>query len=338
MSQTAERRQAAIVPSVEAQPPKLLDRVRAAIRARHYSLRTEEAYVGWVRRFILFHHKRHPAEMGESEVNQFLTHLAVAENVAASTQNQALSGLLFLYQEVLGRDLDRIEGVVRAKKPVRLPVVLTREEVRKLFGAMTGPSRLVALLLYGGGVRLLEALRLRVQDLDLESHQITIRDGKGQKDRVTMLPAIAESLLVEHLEQVRKTHQQDLRQGLGGVFLPNALARKYPGADRQWSWQYVFPATAVSVDPRSGLKRRHHLDESIIQRSIKAAVFQAGVHKPATPHTLRHSFATHLLEDGYDIRTVQELLGHSDVRTTMIYTHVLNRGGRGVRSPADKLL
>ncbi len=321
-----------------AQPPKVLDRVRSAIRARHYSLRTEEAYVGWVRRFILFHNKRHPAEMGELEVNQFLTHLAVAENVSASTQNQALSGLLFFYQEVLGRDLDRIEGVVRAKKPVRLPVVLTRGEVREELGAMTGPPKLVALLLYGAGLRLLEALRLRVQDLDLAAHQITIRDGKGQKDRVTMLPAVAKPLLEEHLQQVWQTHQQDLRQGLGSVFLPNALARKYPRADRQWSWQYVFPAAAVSRDPWSGLKRRHHLDESIIQRSIKAAVSRAGVHKPATSHTLRHSFATHLLEDGYDIRTVQELLGHSDVRTTMIYTHVLNRGGRGVRSPADKLL
>jgi integron integrase len=338
MTQTAQRRQAVIVPSSEVPPPKLLDRVRAAIRARHYSLRTEEAYVGWVRRFILFHHKRHPAEMGEPEINQFLTHLAVADNVAASTQNQALSGILFLYQEVLGRDLDRIEGVVRAKKPVRLPVVLTRDEVRDLLEAMTGAPRLVALLLYGGGLRLLEALRLRVQDLDLDSQQITIRDGKGQKDRVTMLPTIAKPLLIEHLRRVRQTHQQDLRQGVGSVFLPNALARKYPGADRQWSWQYVFPSAAVSVDPRSGLKRRHHLDESVIQRCIKAAVSRAGVHKPATSHTLRHSFATHLLEDGYDIRTVQELLGHSDVRTTMIYTHVLNRGGRGVRSPADKLV
>jgi len=338
MTHTAAHLQAGIAASNKAQPAKLLDRVRDAIRARHYSLRTEEAYVGWVRRFILFHNKRHPAEMGEAEINQFLTHLAVSENVAASTQNQALSGILFLYQEVLGRDLDRIEGVVRAKKPVRLPVVLTRDEVRNLLGAMTSSPRLVALLLYGGGLRLLEALRLRVQDLDLDSHQITIRDGKGQKDRVTMLPTIAKPLLVEHLQQVRQIHQQDLRQGLGSVFLPNALAKKYPGADHQWSWQYVFPATAVSIDPRSGLKRRHHLDESVIQRSIKAAVSRAGLHKPATSHTLRHSFATHLLEDGYDIRTVQELLGHSDVRTTMIYTHVLNRGGKGVRSPADKLL
>jgi integron integrase len=262
----------------------------------------------------------------------------VAENVASSTQNQALSGILFLYQEVMGKDLDRIEGVVRARKPKRLPVVLTRDEVRALLAKMSGAPKLAALLLYGGGLRLLEVLRLRVQDLDLDRHQITIRDGKGQKDRVTMLPAIVKPLLIEHLQQVRQTHQQDLRQGVGSVFLPNALARNYPGAERQWGWQYVFPAGAPSVDPRSGLKRRHHLDESSIQRPIKAAVSRAGINKPATSHTLRHSFATHLLEDGYDIRTVQELLGHSDVRTTMIYTHVLNRGGRGVRSPADKLL
>ena len=324
-----------LVPS--ARPPKVLDRLREAIRARHYSLRTEEAYVGWVRRFILFHNKRHPAEMAEPEVNRFLSHLAVNGNVAASTQNQALSAILFLYQDVLGRDLDRIEGVVRAKKPVRLPVVLTREEVRDLLGVITGTPKLVALLLYGAGLRLLEALRLRVHDLDFATNQITLRDGKGQKDRITMLPAIAKPLLLQHLQQVRQAHRQDLSQGFGSVYLPNALARKYPGADRHWGWQYLFPAAAVSVDPRSGIRRRHHLDESVIQRSIKAAVARTGLSKPATPHTLRHSFATHLLEDGYDIRTVQELLGHSDVRTTMIYTHVLNRGGRGVRSPADAL-
>jgi len=335
MLSTDRRRASTLSQPAGAQAPKLLDRMRAAIRARHYSLRTEEAYVGWVRRFILFHHKRHPAEMAEPEVNQFLSHLAVTGNVAASTQNQALSAVLFLYQEVLGRDLDRIEGVVRAKKPVRLPVVLTRDEVRDLLGVLTGTPKLVGLLLYGAGLRLLEALRLRVQDLDCATNQITLRDGKGQKDRVTMLPAIAKPLLLEHLERVRQTHRQDLSQGFGSVYLPNALARKYPGADRQWGWQYLFPAVAVSVDPRSGIRRRHHLDESVIQRCIKAAVSKTGLNKPATPHTLRHSFATHLLEDGYDIRTVQELLGHSDVRTTMIYTHVLNRGGRGVRSPAD---
>ena len=320
-----------------AQAPKLLDRVRDAIRARHYSLRTEEAYVGWVRRFIVFHNKRHPAEMGESEINRFLTHLAVAENVAASTQNQALSAILFLYQAVLEKDLDRIDGVVRAKKPKRLLVVLTRDEVRSLLGRMSGTAKLAALLLYGGGLRLLETLRLRVKDIDFGANQITIRDGKGQKDRVTMLPASAKDSLFNHLEQVRRIHRQDLNQELGRVYLPNALAQKYPNAGREWGWQYVFPAASLSIDPRSGRKRRHHLDESVIQRSVKEAAGQAGLNKAASPHTLRHSFATHLLEDGYDIRTVQELLGHQDVRTTMIYTHVLNRGGRGVLSPADKL-
>jgi len=319
------------------QPAKLLDRVRGATRARHYSIRTEEAYVGWIRRFILFHNKRHPAEMGESEVNQFLTHLAVSENVAASTQNQALSAILFLYQAVLETDLDRVEGVVRAKKPRRLPEVLTREEVRACLHRMSGTPKLIALLLYGAGLRLLEALRLRVKDIDFTLNQITVRDGKGQKDRVTMLPASAKPLMAEHLKEVRRTHDQDLRQGYGRVYLPGALAEKYRSADRQWAWQYVFPAASLSLDPRSGNKRRHHLDESAVQKAVKEAVRLAGVHKPATPHTLRHSFATHLLEDGYDIRTVQELLGHSDVRTTMIYTHVLSRGGRGVRSPADKL-
>ena len=320
-----------------AQTPKLLDRVRDAIRARHYSLRTEEAYVGWVRRFIVFHNKRHPAEMGESEINRFLTHLAVAENVAASTQNQALSAILFLYQAVLEKDLDRIDGVVRAKKPKRLPVVLTRDEVRSLLGRMSGTAKLAALLLYGGGLRLLETLRLRVKEFDFGANQITIRDGKGQKDRVTMLPAAAKDPLLDHLKQVRRIHQQDLSHGFGHVYLPDALARKYPNAEREWGWQYVFPAASLSMDPRSGSKRRHHLDESVVQRSMKEAVGQAGLNKQASPHTLRHSFATHLLEDGYDIRTVQELLGHQDVRTTMIYTHVLNRGGRGVLSPADKL-
>ncbi len=319
------------------QPAKLLDRVRAAIRARHYSIRTEEAYIGWIRRFILFHKKRHPAEMGESEINQFLTHLAVREDVAASTQNQALSALLFLYQAVLEKELDRLDGVVHAKKPKRLPVVLRREEVRSLLDRMSGTPRLVGLLLYGAGLRLMEALRLRVKDIDLTANQITVREGKGQKDRVTMLPGAVKPILIEQLKRVRQVHQQDISQGFGRVYLPEALARKYPNAEREWGWQYVFPAADFSVDPRSGAKRRYHLDESVIQRAVKQATHQAGLNKPATPHTLRHSFATHLLEDGYDIRTVQELLGHRDVRTTMIYTHVLNRGGREVLSPADKL-
>jgi integron integrase len=334
MGQPASRLQVVAANPPQAQP-KLLDRVRAAIRTRHYSIRTEEAYIGWIRRFILFHNKRHPAEMGESEINQFLSYLAVRENVAASTQNQALSAILFLYQEVLERDLDRIEGVVRAKKPARLPLVLTRDEVRALLERMSGGPKLIALLLYGAGLRLLEALRLRVKDIDLEMNQITVRDGKGQKDRITMLPATANALLVEHLKQVRRIHQQDLRQGFGRVYLPDALARKYPRAECDWGWQYVFPAGNLSVDPRSGSRRRHHLDESAMQRAIKLAVSHAGLNKPATPHTLRHSFATHLLEDGYDIRTVQELLGHQDVRTTMIYTHVLNRGGQSRGVPVN---
>ena len=275
--------------------------------------------------------------MGEPEINQFLTHLALAENVAASTQNQALSGILFLYQEVLGSDLDRIEGVVWAKKPKRLPVVLTRDEVRAVLAKMSGTPKLAPLLLYGGGLRLLEALRLRVKDIDLGARQITVRDGKGQKDRVTMLPAAAQNLLLDHLKQVRQIHEQDLGQGLGRVYLPNALAEKYPNAECEWGWQYAFPASNLSIDPRSGRRRRHHLDESMVQRAVRKAAAEAGLNKQASPHTLRHSFATHLLEDGYDIRTVQELLGHQDVKTTMIYTHVLNRGGRGVLSPADKL-
>jgi len=309
VSSAAQRLAPARVPS--AGPPKVLDRVREAIRVRHYSLRTEEAYVGWIRRFILFHNKRHPAEMGESEINRFLTHLAVQEDVAASTQNQALSAILFLYQAVLEKDLDRIDGVVRAKKPKRLPVVLTRDEVRALLERMSGTAKLAALLLYGGGLRLLEALRLRVKDIDFAMSQITVRDGKGQKDRVTMLPAVAKELLAELLKQVRRVHQQDLRKGFGRVYLPDALARKYPKADRDWGWQYIFPASSLSIDLRSGSKRRHHLDESLIQRSVREAVGQSGLNKQASPHTLRHSFATHLLEDGYDIRTVQELLGHS---------------------------
>jgi len=337
MTQIAAHRQVAIASQGEARAPKLLDRVRTAIRARHYSRRTEEAYVGWIRRFILFHKKRHPAEMGETEINQFLTHLAVRENVSASTQNQALSATLFLYQVVLERQLDRLDGLVRAKKPARLPVVLSRDEARTLLASLSGTSKLVCLLLYGAGLRLLEALRLRVKDVDLAMNQITVRDGKGQKDRVTMLPTAAKALLAEHLKHVRNIHQQDLRLGFGRVYLPDALVRKYPSADREWGWQYVFPAGALSLDPRTHEKRRHHLHESVIQRAVKEAVRTARLNKLATPHTLRHSFATHLLEDGYDIRTVQELLGHSDVKTTMIYTHVLNRGGRGVLSPADRL-
>jgi integron integrase len=320
-----------------AEPPRLLDRLRDAIRARHYSIRTEDAYVSWVRRYILFHGKRHPAEMGKAEVNAFLTHLAVRGNVAASTQNQALSAILFLYQAVLEQPLDWIDDLVRAKKPQRLPVVLTRDEAGAVVGCLEGVPRLLGILLYGAGLRLLEALRLRVKDVDFGRNEIMVRDGKGQKDRVTMLAAAAQPMLAAQLKRVRRLHQHDLAQGLGRVYLPFALAEKYPKADAAWGWQYVFPAGRLSWDPRSGVKRRHHLDESEVQRAMKRAVEAAGLAKPATCHSLRHSFATHLLEDGYDIRTVQELLGHQDVSTTMIYTHVLNRGGRGVRSPADGL-
>jgi integron integrase len=319
------------------QPPKLLDRVRDKIRLKHYSIRTEQSYVQWVRRFILHHDKRHPAEMGAVEVEAFLTHLAVAGNVAASTQNQARSAILFLYKEVLGTALPWLDNVEQAKKPKRLPVVLTPDEVRGLLAQLAGVHWLVAVLLYGAGLRLMEALRLRVQDVDFKRREILVREGKGFKDRVTMLPELAAKPLQLHLEAVKALHQKDLAEGYGAVFLPYALERKYPNAGKSWGWQYVFPAGNRSVDPRSGQTRRHHIDEQTIQRAVKQAVRNAGIVRPATPHTLRHSFATHLLQNGQDIRTVQELLGHEDVQTTMIYTHVLNKGGRGVTSPLDGL-
>jgi integron integrase len=314
-----------------------LDQVRNAVRVRHYSLRTEQAYVDWIRRFLLFPGQRHPVEMGAAQINQFLTHLAVQGKVRASTQNQAFSALLFLYQKVLQVEPGRIEGVVRAQRRRPLPVVLTRAEVQQVLGHLAGTPRLVVVLLYGAGLRLLECLRLRVKDLEFTRGEILVREGKGAKDRVTLLPAVARHPLLVHLERVRALHQQDLHDGFGRVHLPDALGRKYPSADREWGWQYVFPASGRSRDPRSGVIRRHHLDESAIQRAVKDAVRRAGLSKPATPHTFRHAFATHLLEDGYDIRTVQELLGHASVETTMIYTHGLNRGGRAVRSPADGL-
>jgi integron integrase len=317
--------------------PRLLDRVRQAIRARHYSPSTEQAYVAWIRRFIFFHRKRHPTEMGEMEVNQFLTHLAVHQRVAASTQNQALAALLFLYDKVLNRPLGQIEGVVRARRPRRLPVVLTREEVRTVLDGLDGAPRLVCSLLYGSGLRLLESLRLRIKDIDFHRNEVTVRDGKGGKDRVTMLPAAVKAPLLAHLEKVRRQHAKDLARSLGRAPLPDALSRKYPDADRQWAWQWVFPASSHYADRHTGVRHRHHLHESVIQRAVKEAVRRAGLTKPASCHSFRHSFATHLLEDGYDIRTVQELLGHKDVKTTMIYTHVLNRGGKAVRSPMDGL-
>lgn len=325
-------------PASSARPRKLLDEVRAAIRARHYSLRTEEAYVGWIRRYIVHHGRRHPATLGAADITAFLTALAVERRVSASTQNQAMAALLFLYREVLGCAPQWLEGVVRARRPRRLPVVLGRGEVERLLGALRGVAWLLAALLYGTGMRLSECLRLRVKDLDWARHEIVVREGKGAKDRVTMLPRALEPALAAHLERVLQLHQADLAAGLGAVALPGALALKYPGAAREWGWQWVFPAGRIAADPRSGERRRHHLHESVAQKAIHAAARAAGIARPVGPHTLRHCFATHLLEAGYDIRTVQELLGHRDVATTMIYTPVLNRGGRAVESPADRLL
>jgi len=317
--------------------PKLLDQVREKIRVKHYSIRTEKSYVDWIRRFILFHGKKHPSLLGMDEVNVFLTHLAAQRDVAASTQNQALSAILFLYKEVLNQELGWLEGFERAKRPARLPVVLSPAEVRGVLAHLDGMMWLMASLLYGAGLRLMECVRLRVKDVDLDYRQLIVRDGKGQKGRVTMLPQSAIEPLQQHMERVKVLHGKDIDAGFGDVYLPFALERKYPSACQEWGWQYVFPAPRRSVDPRSGKERRHHLDEKRLQRAMKAAVRAAGIDKPASCHTLRHSFATHLLEGGYDIRTVQELLGHKDVSTTMIYTHVLNKGGKGVRSPLDRL-
>ena len=317
--------------------PRLYDSIIEVLRVHHYSLRTERAYVGWIRRFILFHRPRHPRELFEADANRFLTHLAVDGHVSASTQNQALSAILFLYDKVLEQPLDRIAGVIRARKPKRLPVVLTPDEVRTIMAHLEGVYLLIAMLLYGGGLRQIECLRLRVKDLDFSRHEITVREGKGDKDRVTTLPASIDQLLIEHLEMVRALHREDLQAGYGRVEMPAALARKYPNADREWIWQYVFPSTNISTDPRSGIRRRHHLHDSTFSRALREATRKANLRKRVTSHTFRHSFATHLLAGGYDIRTVQELLGHSDVRTTMISTHVLNQGGKGVRSPADLL-
>ena len=318
------------------QPVRLLDRVRQAVRMRHYSPRTEKAYVGWIRRFILFHDKRHPAQMGAPEVTRFLSHLATGSSVSASTQNQALSAILFLYGEVLGQRLDWMVDIVRAQRPVRVPTVLSRREVSDLLSHLRGVVWLTAALMYGAGLRLSECATLRVKDLDLERSEITVRDGKGGKDRLTLLPAAVRRALVEHLARVKEQHEADLRAGAGSVALPGALRVKYPRAGCEWGWQWVFPATRFYVDPDTRERRRHHLHETVIQRAVKEAVRAAGLAKPAACHTLRHSFATHLLEAGYDIRTIQELLGHRDVSTTMIYTHVLNRGGRGVQSPLDR--
>jgi len=324
-------------PSAAPPGPKLLDRVRIALRTRHYSPRTEEAYVGWCRRYILFHHIRHPAEMGPADVAAFVSHLAVQEHVSASTQNQALSALLFLYREVLGRPIGRVDGIVHAKRPKTLPVVLTRDEIRALLSKLHGTSWLVTWLLYGTGLRLFECLELRVKDIDVERCQVVLRRGKGQKDRVTVLPSSGRPRLEEHFARVRRIHARDLARGLGAAPLPDAVGRKYPNAARDWRWQFVFPAARICRNPRWGPPCRFHLHESAIQRDVAEAVRAAGISKHATVHTMRHSFATHLLADGYDIRTIQELLGHANVETTMIYTHVLNRGGLAVKSPADSL-
>ena len=316
---------------------KLLDQVRYVIRVKHFSIRTEEAYVNWIRKFILFHNKRHPNEMDETYVSEFLTYLAVKKRVAASTQNQALSAILFLYRDVLKKDIGWLDDVERAKRPARLPVVFTKREVNDILIRLEGTKWLMGNLLYGSGLRLMECVRLRVKDMDFEYEQIIVRDGKGQKDRVTMLPLSLKEPLQRHLEKVKAIHEADLKAGFGRVYLPFALKRKYPNAEREWGWQYVFPSSKRSEDPRTGIVRRHHIDESVLQRSVKAAIRAANITKPGSCHTFRHSFATHLLEDGYDIRTVQELLGHKDVSTTMIYTHVLNKGGKAVRSPLDSI-
>ena len=318
--------------------PRLLDQVHIALRARHYSRRTEKSYVRWILRFILFNGKRHPADMGEREITSFLSMLATRRKVSASTQNQALSAILFLYRVVLQQKFDWLDGIVKAKRPVRLPVVLAREEVKAILGQIRGTPWLMASLMYGAGLRLLECARLRIKDVDFAMGEITVRDGKGRKDRVTMLPYALRAPLAEHVERVKRQHEADLRRKLGSVELPDSLDRKYPRAAWEWGWQWVFPATKFYLDRESGRYRRHHLHESVVQRAMKEAVRMSGIAKPASCHTLRHLFATHLLEAGYDIRTIQELLGHSDVSTTMIYTHVLNKGGRAVRSPLDGVI
>jgi len=319
------------------QKPKLLERLREAIRVRHYSIRTEEAYVQWVRRYIYFHGKQHPQDLDEDHVNRFLSHLATEDRVAASTQNQALCALVFLYRHVLDKELGEFGDIIRAKRPVRLPEVLTRGEVKQLMAHLDGVHHLMAALMYGTGLRLMETVRLRVKDVDFGYNRITVRDGKGGKDRVTMLPQTVKPTLEAHLEKTKKLFRKDREAGLDGVYLPSALARKYPRAGVSWAWQYVFPSATISTDPRSGIRRRHHIYNRSVQRAVSTAAGKAGIHKKVGCHTLRHSFATHLIEQGYDIRTVQELLGHKSIKTTQIYTHVLNRGGQGVVSPADSL-
>lgn len=323
--------------NTEKRPKKLLDQVRDTIQLKHYSSRTCESYIHWIKRYIFFHNKRHPKDMGVPEIEAFLTYLAVKENVAASTQNQALSALLFLYREVLKQEVTFISNSVRAQKPRRLPTVLTKEEVQKVIGLMRGTHQLMAKLLYGSGLRLMECVQLRVKDIDFGQSQIVVRDGKGMTDRITMLPNSLIEPLQEQLQRVKRLHEEDLAKGYGAVYLPFALGRKYPNADREWVWQYVFTSDILSKDRRTGVMRRHYLHETSLQRAVRVAARRAGLNKRVNCHTFRHSFATHLLQNGYDIRTVQELLGHKDVKTTMIYTHVLNRAGLAVRSPIDVL-
>ncbi len=332
---TAARLQ--IAASVNPGAPKLIDCLREALRARHYSRRTEQTYCHWIKRCIFFHQVRHPSEMAEPEINAFLTHLAVKEKVSSSTQNQALCALLFLYRHVLDKPIGDLGDVIRARKPMRLPVVMTREEVKAVLTNLNGDKWLMASLMYGAGLRLMECLRLRVQDIDFCRCEILVRDGKGAKDRRTMLPESVKKPLQEHLRTVKQVHEKDLADGWGRVQLPMALDRKYPGAPTDWRWQWIFPQEHRWINANTKQQGRHHVDESLVQKAVRDAVQKAGLTKRATCHTFRHSFATHLLEAGYDIRTVQELLGHSDVKTTMIYTHVLNRGPAGVRSPVDEL-
>jgi len=318
-------------------PRTLIDQMRAALRARHYSVRTEKAYCLWVRRFIQFNRMRHPSQMGGPEINRYVTYLAVKLHVSASTQNQALAALLFLYRRVLGREIEDLGTIIRARKPKHLPVVLTRDEVVDVLAELDGDKRLMAVLMYGAGLRLSECLKLRVQDVDFGTNEITVHGGKGDKDRVTVLPESARQPLLEQLDHARRVWKRDLAEGWGRVQLPEGLARKYPNASAEWPWQWVFPAEMRWCDSETGEQGRHHVHETVLQRAVHDAVRRSGVAKHATSHTFRHSFATHLLETGYDIRTIQELLGHKNVSTTMIYTHVLNRGGMGVRSPMDRL-
>lgn len=315
--------------------PKLLDQVRNIAKVKHFSIRTEEAYVYWARRFVLFHNKTHPLNMGAEQVAKFLSYLAVEEQVSASTQNVALSALLFLYRDVLNKPLGQVVGIVRSKHPPKVPLVFSTEEVRAVLSKLSGTNHLMAAILYGAGLRLMECLRLRVKDIDFDYKQIAVRGGKGDKDRITMMPKTLIEALHRQIAKVTLLHEEDLAEGFGNVFLPNALAHKYANASKELCWQYLFPSHKRSIDPRSGQERRHHISEDMLQRAVKKAIKAAGIVKPGSCHTFRHSFATHLLESGYDIRTVQELMGHSDVRTTMIYTHVLNRGGKCVWSPLD---